>query len=82
MTCAREGCNRKAVGDDYCSTYCARRAMGTLVASGLQAAEPADARDRRNTTRRRRRIGGAVTVENTDAMTRAVSGGFEQGKRT
>lgn len=43
MKCQRSGCNKAAHAQDpYCSTYCCRHELGTLVSSGLQAKEPGD----------------------------------------
>jgi hypothetical protein len=78
--CAREGCKRQARGDEFCGQLCAK------IAHGVIPFDPDAARNAKNARRRRRRIAekyGAqgIEVENTDAMTRIVSGGYGTGKR-
>lgn len=81
--CKRDGCRRYGrAGDDFCSTYCARRHNGVLVDSGYQKEEPSPQLTKKN--RRRKYLDKttvAFKVDELDAMDKRLPGSFGSGKR-
>ena len=47
MKCAREGCEREAVADEFCSSLCAKRHHGVVTDDELERGKRARAKARR-----------------------------------
>ena len=83
MKCKREECPKQARGDEFCSTYCAKR-YNEVPEVMERVEDPVERRRRlrrinylKNKTGRESNFG----VENEEAMLRRVPGSFGTGKR-
>ena len=76
--CARDGCDRYARGDEYCSAECCRV---DHIAGETPFDRKAEANRRRRVAALRTKVGDSITVTNPDMMAHVLPGSAGKGRR-